>query len=459
LTRVAPAAETLLADPGYRPLKQYLIESTGLAYYHDKDQELAEMVGRRLAANGSSTCSTYLSLLRGGEAGDAELDALVADLTVGETTFFRLEEQFEALRRMILPSILRRNAARRQLRIWSAGCATGAEPYSIAILLERELAADLAGWQVSILGTDINRRFLAQAREGEYGDWALRTTDQATREACFQRSGSLWRIRDQYRERVSFQYHDLARHPFPSLVHNLAGFDLILCRNVLIYFGRDAIQGCLGRLWASLVDGGWLLVGHAEMNVDLFRAFRTVSFPGTSLFERTASIPRKEGNTPPPVWLPARTPDPPPPARTPTPAPLVVTPTSLLVARIRDLADRARWDEAAEVCRGLIEQDGLDPLGHFLQSLVAEQLGQRQEAESALDRALHLDRDFVLAHYHRGLLLQKGRDLAGAARSFRNVVDLLASRPPETRLPEADGLSAGDLRELAQMQLEVLGPG
>jgi len=259
MSREALSPDLLVADVYYRNLKNYLIESTGLAYYLDKDSELAEKIAKRLEALNMSGCSAYLALLRDGQAGEAELDELVADLTIGETYFFRHEEQFDALRRTILPDIIRRNAPRRQIRIWSAGCATGAEAYSISILLRREFAGQLAGWDVSIVGTDINRRFLAQAREGHFGDWALRGTGEEIKSTCFLQSARSWRIRDEYREGIALQYHNLVKHPYPSLLHNLAAFDLILCRNVMIYFSHEVIQDCINRFWNSLVDGGWLL--------------------------------------------------------------------------------------------------------------------------------------------------------------------------------------------------------
>ena len=104
----------------------------------------------------------------------------------------------------------------------------------------------------------------------------------------------------------------------------------------------------------------------------------------------------------------------------------------------------------------MMGEDNLTPLGHFYHALVLEQMGRRQEAETALNRAIYLDRDFVLAHYHKGLLLQNGKDFAGAARSFRNVLALLRPMAPDRRFDEADGISAADLAELAQMQLGVL---
>jgi chemotaxis protein methyltransferase CheR len=471
MSRQAPSTDALVADVCYRTLKDYLIESTGLAYYLDKDSELAEKIANRLEALNMSGCSAYLALLKDGQAGEAELDELVADLTIGETYFFRHEEQFDALRQTILPDVIRRNAARRQIRIWSAGCATGAEVYSLSILLHREFAGQLAGWDVSIVGTDINRKFLAQAREGQFGDWALRSTGEEVKSACFVQSTRSWRIRDEYREGIALQYHNLVKHPYPSLLHNLAAFDLILCRNVMIYFSHEVIRDCVNRFWNSLVDGGWLLVGHAEFNPEVFRAFHTINAPGTVLFARTGEQPKQpvyrmdgwvtESAAPATApWQPPSLSDLPLLLRRPPIAPEAADASSVpgdpLTAQIRELADRAQWEKAGALCQMLIDKDNLNPLGHFYHALVLEQMGQRQEAEGALNRAIYLDRDFVLAHYHKGLLLQNGEDLAGAARSFRNVLALLRPMASDRRFAEADGISAADLVELAQMQLEVL---
>jgi chemotaxis protein methyltransferase CheR len=464
LDRSATRSEALIADPDFASTKAEIVAATGLAYYRDKDADLAEKVGRRMTALRLASCAAYLALLRDEGAGSAEFDELVAELTIGETYFFRHEEQFDALRDTVVPRLLERNAARRQIRIWSAGCATGAELYSISILLRRHFGPLLSGWDVGLLGTDINRRFLAQARDGVFGDWALRRTDDALREACFERTSGSWRVRETYRAGVSFQFHNLVKHPYPSLLHNLAAFDLIVCRNVMIYFDRAVIGECVQRFRSSLVDGGWLVVGHAEMDQESFQSFRAWSTTGTVLYERTTEPPAPRAD------LASVTPPPPPPWRPPlwhAPAssssretvPTVESAPVPIVsgaARIRELADGAQWEEALALCAQMIDEDRLNPLGHFYHGLVLDQTGQADEAERALRRALYLDRGFVLAHYHCGLLLQKRNDVPGAVRSFRNVVDLLGTGDGDRRLDEADGISAADLAELAMMQISVL---
>src|SRR5882724_5408121 len=146
------SSDTLVSDPQYARLKEHLIESTGLMYYADKDVDLARRVGGRLATAGAHDCASYLRVLRDPLRGPSELDALIAEITIGETYFFRHREHFDALRELVLPDLINRSRTRipamRTLRIWCAGCADGPEPYSMAILLKREIAQEILGWDV-----------------------------------------------------------------------------------------------------------------------------------------------------------------------------------------------------------------------------------------------------------------------------------------------------------------------
>ena len=137
--------EELIGDPLYPQLKEQMIESTGLNYYADKDVDLARRIGHRLSTTGSQDCAAYLAMLRDPLRGPSELDALIAELTIGETYFFRHQEHFDALRERVLPDLMSRNRAKRSVRIWCAGCADGPEPYSLAILLKREMAHQIVG--------------------------------------------------------------------------------------------------------------------------------------------------------------------------------------------------------------------------------------------------------------------------------------------------------------------------
>ncbi len=487
----APAASPLISDAGFPLLKEYVIAQTGLSYYADKDGDLARCLAPHLAARGLNDCVSYLTLLRDPAGGAAELDDLIKDLTIGETFFFRHAELFEALRTVVLPDLIARKREQRRLRIWSAGCATGAEPYSLSILFRRDLANELAGWEVSIVGTDINREFLARASAGVFEEWALRTTSEEMRRECFTKVGPRWAIQPRFQEGVSFQYHNLVTHPFPSLLNNLFAFDLILCRNVLIYFKPDLTQRVLDGFHQCLVEGGWLLVGHAEPNVQLFQAYTTVNAAvGAVLYQKLTgpTAPTQSSWSQPPVSTLQATPQAPrvpPPARTlppapelgrkqsaakkvvaaaaPPPAPAPPAPPGSAeevrpvgLDAVRALADGGAWEQALNGCRNLLATDKLSPLVHLYHGMVLEQTGRHAEADQALRRAVYLDRRCVLGHYYLGLLLQKSHQPEQAVRSFRNVLALLPRLGPDHVFIDGDGITAAELAKLTRMQLAIL---
>ncbi|EME69360.1 methylase of chemotaxis methyl-accepting protein [Paramagnetospirillum caucaseum] len=481
----SPAVAAILDDLAFPRLKALVIDTTGMAFYRDKDGDLARILAERMAEIGCGDCAAYLGLLQSQGQGKAEMDALIAELTIGETYFFRHKEQFDALRDLILPEVIERNRPVRRLRIWSAGCATGPEPYSVAIMLEREFGDRIAGWHVTVLGTDINQKFLTRAREGRYDEWAFRTMPDSLRAACFERAGSQWQIRPEFKRNVSFQYHNLIKSPFPSLADNIAGFDIIICRNVIIYFSQATVESLVPCFHESLNDGGWLIMGHAEPNQRLFSRFRTVNTPGAVLYQRVdrpdEAVVEKAPPSPPPSSLPPPLPKPaplpagrgepskaaplrrvrPPVPSRPPPAPAVPAagPSEggdrLKVAR--DLADSGQWEKAAAACDAIIAAVPLDAWAHFYRAMVHEQLGEDEPCEKALRRAIYLDRRLVLPHYHLGLFLARKDDAAGAVRSFRNAQALLAGLADEQPVNPGEKITVGQMREAVAMHLKLVG--
>lgn len=458
----------LLADPYFPRLKALVIDVTGMAFYADKDADLALIVADRMEYCAITDCAAYLERLQGdGE----EMDALVAELTIGETYFFRHKEQFDALREIILPDILARNAGSRRLRIWSAGCATGPEPYTLAILLKREFGAQMLGWHVSILGTDINQKFLARARDGRYDQWAFRATPESIRQECFVPVGKQWQIKPEYKAMVSFQYHNLTRNRFPSITDNIAGFDIIICRNVVIYFSRETVEALVPCFRESLTDGGWLVMGHAEPNMELFRTFRTVNCPGAVLYQR---IDGEGAETSVPVAAPSALRPPPPRPPVPSlrlkslakpsahppvspPAKAVPVAASQPLSEVRSLADQGKWDAALRACDLVLTGDALNWRPHYLRALILDQTGDKDGCEAALRRAIYLDRRAVLPHYHLGLFLQRAEETEAARRSFRNVLTLLEHQPDDMLVDEGEDLNAGQLRETVGMHMKLIG--
>jgi len=453
----------IISDSGYAALKSYIIQHTGLAYYQDKNRDLGERIGRRLAALHVRDCATYLQLLRSSLDGEKEMDFLVAELTIGETYFFRHQEQFEGIREVILPDLIERKKDSRRLRIWSAGCATGPEPFSLAILLRQQFGHLVDGWEITIQGTDINRDFLARAMAGKFDDWAFRGCPEDLRRLCFAPSGKSWVLLPEYRKWIFFQYHNLVKTPFPSLVQNLTAFDLILCRNVMIYFSPEINRQLIGQFERTLAPGGWFLVGHSEPNMEYFQDFRTVSVPGATLYQKRAEgdvpAPRVDFSLGPPFDLESFVRNIPVPSFDRRPArPAETGEGSSLpdIAAIRFLANQGQWEQAAARCGDLLRKENLNPLAYFYQALVQEQLEQFDSAEQALKRAIYLDRNFIFAHYFLALCLQRRGETEAAARSFRNAKVLLDQVPESRVFEEGDGITGGELAELVGMHLAVL---
>jgi chemotaxis protein methyltransferase CheR len=460
MTPTPQSPDKLLGDPLYSCLKEHLIEATGLAYYADKDIDLVRRVRRRLAIIGFEDCGSYLELLRDPIRGRSEMEALIEQVTIGETYFFRHREHFEALRDLVLPDLINRNEEKRNLRIWCAGCADGAEPYSLSILLRRQLAHLLFGWKVSILATDINRQSLEAASEGRFEDWSLRSIPEDFKGTCFERKTKHWNIKPEYKVGISFQVHNLVESAFPPDFSEASEFDLIICRNVMIYFGPERMRKIVQAFHGCLAPGAWLLVGPTEPNMTCFTTFRVVNAPGVTLYQRpavpvadVAELVTYTDRPLPPVPLPMV------PAANDTEAPTLgptaasATPT---LADLRRRVDQGDWENAARCSQELIESDNLNALVHFHYALVLEQMGNYSGSEQSFRKAIYLDRQAVLAHYHLGLLLESRGDWRQAERCFNNTLTLLASRPGDEIVTDADGITADELRSLAHMQIENL---
>ncbi len=264
---------------------------------------LWDRVRRRMAAVGARDLDAYLALLSDPAAGAAEWRRLEGEVTVGETYFLRYVEQFAALRETILPDIIARNGAERRLRIWSAGCASGAEPYSVAILVAELLGDSLPDWRISILGTDINEDALAAARAGAFGPWALRSLSAEQKAEWFTPEAQRWRLKPRFRSLVRFRHGNLLDLLGDQAPLELSDFDLILCRNVLIYFHPDTVTAPVAALAQRLDPDGWLLIGHAEPNPGLEAHARIVQLAGTLAYRRRDSA-ASDPPAPPAPWVP-----------------------------------------------------------------------------------------------------------------------------------------------------------
>lgn len=459
-----------LLDTGFPNLKSRIIERTGHFYYQDKDDLLWERVRKRMRATGRGDSTQYLALLDDKLSGSTEWTRLEAEITIGETFFFRYAEQFAALRDTILPEIIERKAGERRLRIWSAGCATGAESYSLAILVNELLGPQIEGWRTTIVGTDINESFLEVARQARFGKWALRSMPSGDRDRYFlPGKGEQWQLRPEFRSLVRFERHNLLSLLDGTSPLEFSDFDLILCRNVLIYFHPDTVTQVVGALRDCLSDKGWMLLGHAEPSPVFASMMQALSLPGTVAYRQgeveTTPAPKAEPAEPwtPLLPLPAKQAPkakhaPPPVAPRPAPAQPAPSPASepdTLLDQVRDLANLGDFRTAHALCGRALAAHPLNPALHLYQGLIAQALNRHDEAEKSFLKGIYLDKSFAMAHYHLGLLLlAQGRPSPGR-RSLANAARIATGLPDDRELEEGDGLTARDLLNLVRIHLDA----
>jgi chemotaxis protein methyltransferase CheR len=276
-----------LSDELYAGFRDLLLARCGLYYPERKRGDLAHGLNIVLEA---TSYRSLTELYGDAVAGGAAWEAILAQLTIGETYFFRNQAQFDALRQHILPELLARRAMTRTLRLWSAGCATGEEPYSLAIVLDQLLPRDDT-WNISILATDINPHFLARAREALYSSWSFRQTPDELRDRYWITEQGRWRLCSDIRRMVSFARINLAEPGYPAITNGTSAIDIILCRNVTIYFDEATTRQVAQRFYSALMPGGWLIVGHAEPQADVYHPFKVHNFPDTILYHKPLDAP------------------------------------------------------------------------------------------------------------------------------------------------------------------------
>ncbi|GJI93112.1 protein-glutamate O-methyltransferase CheR [Duganella hordei] len=431
----AAAADALLAR-----FSGYVAEHLGLHFPRGLWPELlraAEALARDsgiAGIAGTSRAAVCMERLMAAAPTRAGVEQLARHLTIGETYFFREPELFDTLERDVLPPLIAaRRAAGKTLRVWSAGCCTGEELYSLAILLHR-LIPDLADWRVTLLGTDINPQFLRKAEQGVYRDWSFRNVPDWIRR-CYFDGGTIAPV---LRQGVRFDYLNLATGAFPGPDSGTPPMDLILCRNVLMYFAPACAARTVLRLRDALAGDGWLAVGVAETGHSLLKPLQPVRFGAAQLYRRPT---------------PAAAPPPPPLSAAPAPAAVTVSPPPRarmpdLAERARQCADRGLLAAAGDCCAAAIARDKCDPGLRYLQALILEEQGDVAAAMGALRDALYLDQTFVLAHFTLGTLCRRNGDEREAARHFANALELLHGRAPDEPLAHAGGLRAGELADL-----------
>ena len=437
-------------------------------------------------------------------AAGAARDILITELTIGETFFLRENGQFDFLKNTVLPE-LRATAADRPLRMWSAGCATGEEAYSLAMTLNE---SDWPG-QASILGTDLAFARLVAARRARYTAWSMRGVSETVITRYFEQTGKHFLLRSEIRKAVEFRVLNLASADYPSLGSGIEQMDVIFCRNVLIYFDMATIADIAARLVASLAPGGWLFLGASDPSIAEFVRCEVVLTgaglayrpPGTTPGDRAPSFSDFSRSTSfhidPPVLDELVAEGPileralaidttvvpftdlsPPDGEAASPDDSCEAAYSgadyeaaarlaraaidsgddreaIWIVLVRSIANRGDLEAAGHACAAALDRHRMSVELTHLHGVLHAEAGRYGDAAAAARRALYISPQYTMAHLALGDALSRTGD-PNARKAFRNAEMLLEVLAPATPVPGGDGAEAGQLLRIARFRLETL---
>jgi chemotaxis protein methyltransferase CheR len=462
-------------------------------------------LAERMAACGAAAFHNYARLLAERERGASELRRLLPYLTIGETGFFRVPSHFDALRALVPQIIANRPSG--VLHIWSAGCATGEEPYSIAMTLA-DMGGAVRGWQARILATDIVADAIERARLGCFAERALRGMPREQIARHFRLRDRVYEVSPALRRQVTFEEFNLAQAPYPRAP---GGWDVIFCRNVTMYFREATTRQVAARLARVLrggappAGGGFLLLGPTEMIGCWSEHFRTIEAAGAFVLVKEPAGRRRHGMSTPAPGDSAGHAHARPTTRAPASAPHPPLNEDEICARALGAIADDRWDDAqaildqsgprgrfsahdepgscrvataprsprrwllrawlkaargereaaAELCGTLLASDPLLAGAHYVLGLIACRAGEIEESIVRFQRAIYSDHDLAPAHYHLGLACCKQGDAAAARRAFRAALRAL-ERGSEAWRDFAEGLAPEQWRRACQERLAAL---
>jgi len=350
----------------------------------------------------------------------------------GETYFFRDHGQFDLLRLHLLPELIERRRFSKTLRVWSAGCASGEEAYSLAMLVDR-LMPRRDGWDILILGVDRNPAALAKAERGRYGHWSFRMAPPKLRQHYFRRSGDEWELSERIRRMVIFRAVDLVGAAFPD--DELRDMDLILCRNVFIYFDRNSVATVAKKLAATLREGGYLMTGHTELIGHAMTNMRSRLFAEGVVYQRIVAPPASVTATlspgrPAPAVARAHTSP-----REPSPASPDVSSAARsaddLSAAARQFADCGDYARAEQTCGEALAMDPLSAEVHFLLAQVAQLNRNFEQARPLLEKTLYLDPRNIAAHLELAALCERADNMPRAQALRKAALDIVRALPAD----------------------------
>ncbi|MFZ4456534.1 MAG: CheR family methyltransferase [Bacteroidales bacterium] len=428
-----------------------------------------------------------------------ELNVLSAHLTINETYFFREKPALELFQERIIPQLIEeRRASGKSIRIWCAGCSSGEEPYTLAIIL-KHFFPQLSDWNVTILATDISPTAIQKALLGEYTDWSFRETESAIKERYFTPSGKNWLISPEIKKMVTFSYLNLSKNAYPSSLTNTENMDVIFCRNVMMYFTPKVTHEVSARFRQSIIENGWFITSQVELNDEYFGNFGRITY-NSGIFYQKSDISKQvslRSTTIAPNIKPTK------PRIAPTlqlkkkevAKPFkseqkteikkqepVVHPDLLFqkgeydecistcIAQIetgrlnienftllvKSLANIGKLKEGDKIIQKIITSYSATAEMYYIYATFLKEHNELTESEGLLKKAVYLNHQHVLSHLMLGELNLKKENHTVAAKYYEQVIRLLNNYSTDEIVPDSDGMTAGRIKSLAESILYTI---
>ena len=274
-----------ISDEEFLQLRDFIYQQCGIFIAENRKYLVENRLANRIKELNLKSYNDYYNFLRFDGSRRTELNKLFEVVTTNETSFFRNPPQLEVFQKSVLPDILDqcRKAGRKKLRIWSAGCSTGEEPYTLAIILHEVLKSEISSWDIKITANDLSEAVLAAARRGVYNDYALRTTPKEIADAYFIKEDTQYKIKPELKALISFGQINLNDR---DQLKRVEKSQIVFCRNVIIYFDDEMKRKVINAFYDNLEINGALLIGHSESLHNISRAFQLEHHKGTIVYRK-----------------------------------------------------------------------------------------------------------------------------------------------------------------------------
>ncbi len=435
-------------------ISDLIARETGLSFFNSKNSDLERILESSYASLGFKDISDFAGHLISLTHLTAKYKTILNPLlTVGETYFFREKPAVQLFAKTIIPELIEISVKeKRKIRIWSAGCSSGEEPYTLVMLLKENFP-----WvnpdDLEILATDINENSINKAKNGIYSDWSFRGIDNNLIKKYFTRTGTKYIISDKIKEMVKFKIHNLSKDSYLFDETKRNKWDIILCRNVLMYFTPEIIKYCAQNFHASLNEGGWFITSQVELNDEYFSIFQKISDSGGIFYRKCSDYKQhknpvqqkdilqrerpsvirvnvvKKADTshiqkkPEPSATIKRTPD------------------------AKEMANTGNYKKAIEIIEHKIENKSAVFEDFLLFAEILTEQEKLDEAKNALRKCLYLNPDHLQCHFMMGNILKRQGDSAGAVKYFRNALELL-DEPGGAGEPQTGGIEPQRFRQI-----------